>query len=52
MGTPNWICRRCHLMVGSEEDAKRMAENYAKDPERFLKNEKRFVRQMKRLKLA
>jgi len=52
IGTPNWIWRRCHLVVESEEDAERMAKNYAKYPEGFLANEKRFVKEMKRLKLA
>ena len=51
-GNPNYICSRCGRVVPFEEDVKRMAENYAKDPKRFLKNEKRFVKNMKKLKLA
>ena len=52
IGTSKYICSRCHRVVESEEDAKRMAENYAKDPERFLENEKRFVKAVERLGLA
>ncbi len=52
MGTTKYICSRCNRVVESEEDAKRMAENYAKDPKIFLKNEKRFVKAVKRLGLS
>ena len=51
-GTSQWICKRCKCIVPSEEDANRMAENYAKDPDKFLKNELRFIKSMKKLKLA
>lgn len=52
IGTTKYICSRCNRIVESEEDAQRMAENYAKDPKRFLKNEKRFVKAVKRLGLS
>lgn len=52
IGTTKYVCSRCNRVVESEEDAKRMAETYAKDPERFLKSEKRFFKAVKRLGLA
>ncbi len=51
-GTYKYVCSRCHLIVESEDKVKKMGENYAKDPKRFLKNEKRFYKKIKKLGLA
>ena len=52
IGTTKHICSRCGCVVESEEDIKRICENYAKNTERFFKNEKRFVKKAKKLKIC
>jgi hypothetical protein len=52
IGNPNYFCRRCGCMVPFEENATKICENYAKDPQRWLEQEKRFIKEMKRLGLA
>jgi len=55
IGTLNWICSRCHLVVDSEDDVNRFMQSYTKNIEgmkRYLEKEKRFFKQMKSLKLV
>ena len=51
-GTLDQVCSRCKCIVPFEENVKRICENYAKDPKRWLEQENKFIKQMKKLKLA
>lgn len=52
IGTSKWICSRCHLVVESEDDVKRLMAHFTKNPELWIKEEKKFVKQMKKLGLV
>ena len=52
IGTTQYICSRCGLVVSSEEDADRIAKNYCRQPELFLKKETEFIKKAKKLKIV
>jgi len=52
VGTVNWICSQCGLIVSSQEDTQRLMQSNAENPEQIMKGQKEFIKQAKKLKIV
>ena len=51
MGTLNYICSQCGLVVGSKDEVNRIMRSYSGDLGLILKKQKKFFKKAKKLKL-
>lgn len=52
VGTTQWGCSQCGLIVNSEDEVMRLRDAYMKNPNHFIKKNEKFVKQAKKLKLC
>ena len=50
VGTLQWSCSRCGLIVNSEEEVNRIVESF--NPKDYIRKSKKFYKQAKKLKLC